>query len=79
MYDSLHARDTMVLPGNPPPHESSTDDFVPPPVPRRSDIIHDQLRSSRDVNPQVEIVPRALDPTDDDEHDTAGLVRSGSH
>ncbi|KAK7507961.1 hypothetical protein BaRGS_00000926, partial [Batillaria attramentaria] len=81
MYDSLHAHETITLPGNPAPRESSTDDDPsPPPPPPRSDVVSDRITQAKGANdgPELRIVPRALDPTDDVEHDTAGLVRQGS-
>lgn len=80
MYDSLHAQEIITLPGNPPPLESSTDDDPQPPPPPPRDVIADRTSQQKAANdgPELRIVPRALDPTDDMEHDTAGLVRQGS-
>ena len=79
MYDSLHAHESITLSCNPPPpNESSTDE--PPPPPPRRDILPDQgvQMKANNEGPELRIVPRALDPMDEDEHDTAGLVRQGS-
>ncbi|KAL8576592.1 hypothetical protein ACOMHN_025067 [Nucella lapillus] len=84
MYDNLH-RESILLSGAPPaPNESSTDDPQsrppPPPPPRRGDVLPDksaQMKMAHD-GPELRIEPRALDPTDDDEQDTTGLVRQGS-
>ena len=81
MYDSLHARESIILSCNPPPpNESSTDEPPPPPPPPRRDILPEQGAQMKANNegPELRIVPRALDPTDEEEHDTAGLVRQGS-
>ena len=84
VYD-LHrpTSDSIILPSHGPHYESSSDPAdpvspqnngetkskpsLPPPVP------------PRDSNPKEfrMMTPRALDPTDDDERDIAGLVKSG--
>lgn len=77
MYDNLRAQESITLHGNfLPPNETSTDDSLPQNVPKRGDIIPNerQLENGHDFV----VTPRALDPTDDAEHDTAGLVRMGS-
>ncbi|XP_076440226.1 low-density lipoprotein receptor-related protein 2-like [Babylonia areolata] len=81
MYDSLHTRESILLAGAPPaPNESSTDEAPrpapPPPPPRRGDVVVADKTAGE--GPELRLEPRALDPTDDDEHDTTGLVRQGS-
>ena len=71
MYDTMHAQETLTLP---------TGIAMPTPA---SEVVH--ISSQQENNhfystegPEVRITPRSLDPTDDVEHDTAGLVRRGS-
>ncbi|KAK7113108.1 hypothetical protein V1264_012457 [Littorina saxatilis] len=81
MYDSLHAHESITLSGScPAPSESSTDEPPPPPPPPRRDIMPDQAAQMKVANegPELRIVQRALDPMEEEEHDTAGLVRQGS-
>ncbi|XP_071103874.1 low-density lipoprotein receptor-related protein 2-like [Haliotis cracherodii] len=68
MYDSLHVQETISIPhsSHEPPKQAS--DVI--------DAFHSDKKhynGSADIRPP----PRALDPTEDVEHDTAGLVTQG--
>jgi hypothetical protein len=83
MYDSLHAQESIILSSGLPPVEESPPSPrhtspAPKPPPRRDGVGAEQSPAGAGQGPELRIVPRALDPTDDDEHDTAGLVRQGS-
>ncbi|XP_041374759.1 low-density lipoprotein receptor-related protein 2-like [Gigantopelta aegis] len=68
MYDTMHAQETLTLP---------TSVTTPKPA---SEVVHTSSHENNHIysGPDIRIAPRSLDPTDDVEHDTAGLVRQGS-
>lgn len=76
MYDSLHAHESIILPAAPPPGFSSNDHAASPP--HRNVVGQELGRGTSGERPELRIGLRALDPTDDDEQDTADLVRQGS-